>query len=47
MIAPSEHAIIDCRTRKLLMAVRQALIICLRALEDYLDMEQSIPRRVR
>lgn len=40
-------AIIDGRQRVLLMAVRQALIICLRALEEYLGMEQSIPRRLR
>ena len=39
--------IIDARTRVLLMAVRQALIICLRAIEEYLDMEQTIPRRIR
>ena len=33
--------------RTLLMAVRQALIIILRGIEEYLDMEQSIPRRQR
>jgi hypothetical protein len=38
MIAPSpaQHAIIDGRERVLLLAVRQALIIALGALEDYL-----------
>jgi hypothetical protein len=34
------------RTRVLLLAVRQALIMVLGALEDYLDMERSIiPKR--
>jgi hypothetical protein len=37
----------DARTRVLLMAVRQALIIALGALEDYLELERSIQRRVR
>jgi hypothetical protein len=45
--APDGDIITDNRTRVLLMALRQALIICLRALEDYLGMEQSIPRRLR
>lgn len=38
------HEIIDIhpRTRVLLMAVRQALIIALGALEDYLSMQRSI-----
>jgi len=36
------------RTRTLLMALRQALIIALGAIEDYLEMERSIvPRRKR
>jgi len=35
------------RERALWMAVRQALIIALRALENYLELEQSIPRRQR
>jgi hypothetical protein len=36
------------RTRVLLLAVRQALIMVLGALEDYLDIERSIvPRRKR
>ena len=30
------------RTRVLLMAVRQALLICLGAIEDYLQIERSI-----
>ncbi len=35
-------------TRKLLIAIRQALIIALGALEDYLQMERSIvPRHKR
>lgn len=42
-----KDVIINHRTIVLLMAVRQALIITLRALEDYLGMEQSIPRRIR
>jgi len=43
-----KRAIIEPRTRVLLMALRQALIICLGAIEDYLDMERSItPRRKR
>ncbi len=32
----------DSRTKTLLMALRQALIIALGALEDYLGMERSI-----
>lgn len=36
------------RTRAMLMSVRQALIIMLGAIEDYLEMERSIvPRRKR
>ena len=35
-------AIIDSRQRVLLMAVRQALIMVLGALEDYLQLERSI-----
>lgn len=36
------------RVRVLLMSLRQALIIALGALEDYLEMERSIvPRRKR
>lgn len=39
---------IDDRTRVLLMAVRQALIMILGALEEYLGMERSIiPRKKR
>jgi len=30
------------RTRTLLMAIRQALIMCLGAIEDYLQMRRSI-----
>jgi hypothetical protein len=37
-----ESVIIDSRQRVLLMAVRQALIMVLGALEDYLQMERSI-----
>ena len=49
MIAESKNdLIIDSRTRILLMAVRQALIMCLGAIEDYLELERSIvPRRKR
>ena len=40
--------IITPRTRILLMAIRQALIMVLGALEDYLEIERSIvPRRKR
>ena len=35
------------RDRTLWMAVRQAVIIILRAIEEYLGLEQSIPRRQR
>lgn len=35
------------RTRALLMTVRQCLIMLLGALEDYLDMQRSIPKRQR
>jgi hypothetical protein len=43
-----ETAILDGRTRRLLMALRQAVIIILGALEDYLCVERSIvPRRKR
>ena len=35
------------RERTLLMAIRQALIIALRAIENYLELEQSIPSRQR
>lgn len=38
----------EARTRTLLMAVRQAIIIVLGAIEDYLQMERSIvPRHKR
>jgi hypothetical protein len=44
--APSDT--IDCRQRALLMTVRQALIMILGALEDYLEIERTIvPRRKR
>ena len=36
------ESIIDGRTRVLLLAIRQALIIALGALEEYLGMERSI-----
>jgi len=36
------ESIIDTRTRVLLLAIRQALIIALGALEEYLGMERSI-----
>ena len=43
-----DGSIIDNRTRVLLMALRQALIMCLGAIEDYLELERSIiPRRKR
>jgi len=47
--APStEHLFVDARVRVLLMAIRQAMIIALGAIEDYLEMERSIiPRRKR
>jgi len=35
------------RERALLMAIRQALIIALRAIENYLELEQSILSRQR
>jgi len=37
-----DESIIDGRTRVLLIAIRQALIIALGALEEYLGMERSI-----
>ena len=42
------ESIIDGRTRVLLLAIRQALIIALGALEEYLGLERSIiPKRKR
>jgi hypothetical protein len=38
----SAPAFMDSRTRALFVAVRQALIIALGAIEDYLEMERSI-----
>ena len=39
---------LEVKTRTLLMAVRQAIIIVLGAIEDYLQMERSIvPRHKR
>jgi hypothetical protein len=38
----SELPTVDNRTRVLLLAFRQALLICLSALEDYLEMEHSV-----
>jgi hypothetical protein len=38
---------IDSRQRTLLMAIRQALIIMIGALEDYLGIERSITPRHR
>ena len=38
----TDGLIISTRTRVLLIAVRQALIMTLGALEDYLDLERSI-----
>jgi len=39
---------VDSQTRTLWMAIRQALIIALGAIEDYLGLERSIvPRRKR
>lgn len=50
MSAPSlhTHARIEPRTRVLLLAIRQAVIIILGAIEEYLEMERSIiPRNKR
>lgn len=48
MTTMPESSIIDNRARVLLMAIRQALIMCLGAIEDYLEIERSIiPRRKR
>lgn len=45
---PPERRIIENRTRVLLMAVRQGLIIILGGIEDYLEIERSItPRHKR
>lgn len=47
-LSSQNHAIINARTHALLMAFRQALIMCLGAIEDYLEMERSIvPRHKR
>jgi len=44
----AKHAIIDARTRSLLMTVRQILIMALGAVEDYLEINRSItPRHER
>ncbi len=40
--SPAPGATIEVRQRVLLMAVRQALIIALGALEDYLDLPRSV-----
>jgi hypothetical protein len=42
LYSPEPTTIIEPRTRTLLLAVRQALIIALGALEDYLCIERSI-----
>ena len=48
MTGGMKPTILDDRTRVLLMALRQALIIALGALEDYLGLQRSIvPRRKR
>jgi hypothetical protein len=45
---PPEPEPVDPRVRVLLMTVRQALIMVLGALEDFLEMERSIvPRHLR
>jgi hypothetical protein len=41
------HESIDTRQRVLLMAIRQALIMALGALEDYLGLDRSIVPRHR
>jgi len=47
-VQSTEHLFVDARVRVLLMAIRQAMIIALGAIEDYLEMERSIiPRRKR
>lgn len=43
----TDHATISARQRALLLAVRQALLIVLREIEDYLDMPRSVPTRRR
>jgi hypothetical protein len=48
IVTPAAAPMVDPRTRALLLAVRQALIIALGAVEEYLGMERSIvPRRKR
>lgn len=42
LIPPVIHDTISPRQRALLLVVRQALIMILGALEDYLDMDRSI-----
>ena len=42
MIADTDCQAVHPRTRTLLVAIRQALIIALGALEDYLGMQRSI-----
>ena len=47
-VEATDRAIIEPRTHVLLMAFRQALIMILGAIEDYLEMERSIvPKRKR
>lgn len=43
----NERAIIPEKQRTLMLAVRQALLIALRAVEDYLEMPQSVPPKRR
>ena len=42
-----EFGIMDARTKALLMTIRKVLREILGALEDYLEMERSIERRIR
>jgi hypothetical protein len=48
VFTPQKEYTVDARQRVLLMAIRQALIIALGALEDFLCLERSIiPQRKR
>lgn len=43
----ADDAILDSRTRVLLLAMRQALLIALGALEDYLNLSRSVTPKHR
>ena len=41
----TEHDIIPAKQRRALLAVREALLMLLRAVEDYLEMPRSVPTK--